>query len=336
MYGITFLTILVLYFFENNTGTRMILAAVIVLPAVSIVLARLASGHVQAALDLPERRKKTEKLLGFVVLDPWPGIRMAGNVTIVHAFSGMHAMHVLCTGGGMGAFELQEHCGAVEVSLDSVECGDLFGLFCFRRPVRIKRICLIEPPLFPLNSDLLEMDELLAEDGENISQRKCPDSFEPDGVREYRPGDRIQAIHWKLSSKTDQLLVRESDTLNGQIPLLVLDSRCAEEVRDNLMSALLSFSSGLFYRQIPHALSVRGMPAAESESFAEAMDRLLLGELLREEPPMPPEYASVFLFTDEPEYVPDPDWAGHRIHRVFVRPENAGEHDLVLNLERDG
>ena len=51
---------------------------------------------------------------------------------------------------------------------------------------------------------------------------------------------------------------------------------------------------------------------------------------------MPPEYASVFLFTDEPEYVPDPDWAGHRIHRVFVRPENAGEHDLVLNLERDG
>ena len=77
MYGITFLAILVLYFFENNTGTRMILAAVIVLPAVSIVLARLASGHVQAALDLPERRKKAEKLLGFVVPgreSGWPGM----------------------------------------------------------------------------------------------------------------------------------------------------------------------------------------------------------------------------------------------------------------------
>ena len=80
MYGITFLAILVLYFFENNTGTRMILAAVIVLPAVSIVLARLASGYVQASLDLPERRKRRQRnSWGLWCLIPgresgWPGM----------------------------------------------------------------------------------------------------------------------------------------------------------------------------------------------------------------------------------------------------------------------
>ena len=30
------------------------------------------------------------------------------------------------------------------------------------------------------------------------------------GVREFRAGDKMQSIHWKLSAKSDDLLVREN------------------------------------------------------------------------------------------------------------------------------
>ncbi|MBQ9010175.1 MAG: DUF58 domain-containing protein [Clostridia bacterium] len=350
IFVIAFLCILALYFFENNTGTRILLVATVALPAVSVLLARWASGRVRASLDLPERGRKMEKIPGLLRTGrTFPGVRVYGNVTVVHSFSGLRRLRILCRStDGTGAFELQEHCGAVEVSLDSVECSDLFGLCSFSRTfpgyrsdrshlemskdaaVR-KRICIIEPMLFPVDPQLMQMEELFAEDGERESRFKGPDSFEPDGVREYLPGDRIQSIHWKLSSKADQLLIRENDTLNDRTPLLVLDSRCAEEeIRDALLSAMLSFSNGLFMDRIPHAMGIRGRRAAEAESFSEARDRLLLGELLMDSEEDEPRHASVFLFTDEPEDAPDPDWEGHRIIRVLIRPRNAGTEDLIL------
>ncbi len=335
IYLTVFLSILLLYFFENNTGTRMLLLSAAMLPAVSAMLACIASGHIRASLDLPERRKKTDKILGLIETSlSWPGFRVYGNVTLVHSFSGIRKLHVLCQGRhGIGAFELQEHCGAVEGYLDSVECSDLFGLFSFQHPVQMKRVCIIEPSLFPVNSEIIPMEELFAEDGEHESQVKGPDSYEPDGIRDYMPGDRVKSIHWKLSSKADKLLIRENDTLNERTPLLVLDSSVTDDdIRDSLLSAMLSFSNGLFYSQIPHAVGIRGRTALKAASFREAQDWILMGQLRNDSETEEPfsEYASVFVFTDEPEDVPDPDWEGLRIQRIYVRPQNAGENDLVI------
>jgi len=42
-------------------------------------------------------------------------------------------------------------------------------------------------------------------------------------VREYRPGDRLRSIHWKLSAKEGELMVREETPLFGCPILLFLD-----------------------------------------------------------------------------------------------------------------
>ena len=41
------------------------------------------------------------------------------------------------------------------------------------------------------------------------SQAKGNDFAEITDVREYRPGDRIKDIHWKLSAKKETLMVKE-------------------------------------------------------------------------------------------------------------------------------
>ena len=43
-----------------------------------------------------------------------------------------------------------------------------------------------------------------------IQNRKGNDPSEIFDIREYVPGDDIRSIHWKLSSKTDTLILKEA------------------------------------------------------------------------------------------------------------------------------
>lgn len=55
----------------------------------------------------------------------------------------------------------------------------------------------------------------------NMQSRKGNDQSEMYDVREYIPGDDIRSVHWKLSSKVDQLLLRQaSDPTHYHVVLL--------------------------------------------------------------------------------------------------------------------
>lgn len=67
---------------------------------------------------------------------------------------------------------------------------------------------------------LPELDAVAVQVSERVrryfGEAESYDDFQPGtdvsqifDVREYRPGDRLQRIHWKLSAKSDGLLVRE-------------------------------------------------------------------------------------------------------------------------------
>ena len=55
------------------------------------------------------------------------------------------------------------------------------------------------------------------------SQAKGNDFAEITDVREYRPGDRIKDIHWKLSAKKETLMVKERTSVAQSQVVLVLD-----------------------------------------------------------------------------------------------------------------
>lgn len=100
-------------------------------------------------------------------------------------------------------------CGNMKTCVSALACQDIFGLFVFRRPVNIQEETLIYPPEIRLNMDLLQRPETKSFGEMYDQQKKGQDISEVSGLRDYVPGDSMNSIHWKLSGKLDQLIVRE-------------------------------------------------------------------------------------------------------------------------------
>ena len=99
----------------------------------------------------------------------------------------------------------------------------------------------------------------------------------------------MRSVHWKLSSKWDQLIVRERGASTAPLPLLTLDRFGGPEELDRLLDKLLGLSQALLRSQRPHGvlwLGRDGQPQLRTVSdWKDQQDCLLalLGE------PAPPE-----------------------------------------------
>lgn len=97
-----------------------------------------------------------------------------------------------------------EHAGAVHVTLQSVQVLDTLLLFSHRKrfSAAFSVTALPEVPQPPASTSPLQA-------GEDAVMQPTTEPEEFLGVREYRSGDRMRAIHWKLSSCFPEPVVRE-------------------------------------------------------------------------------------------------------------------------------
>jgi uncharacterized protein (DUF58 family) len=113
-------------------------------------------------------------------------------------------------------------CGLYEASVSRIECYDYLHLFHFQKDWNITTQVRVFPDARPRE----ERHEALYSEGF--------DEFEESGksgnvssnvtdIREYRPGDRLQKIHWKLSSKIDKLMVKENEATSTNEFLLLME-----------------------------------------------------------------------------------------------------------------
>lgn len=64
-------------------------------------------------------------------------------------------------------------------------------------------------------------------------------------LREYRPGDRIRSIHWKLTAKRDETVVREPLELRKPQVVLTFDHFGAPKAVERCLSRLMGFAAML-------------------------------------------------------------------------------------------
>ena len=129
--------------------------------------------------------------------------------------------------------------GMFSLRVEEVYATDYLHFYSFRIPFRWSRELPVLPPKrtippLPLGKALIESeDSEPAPDGE-LTQ----DLLE---IREYRPGDRLKDIHWKMTAKTDELSVKEYERARDLYYLLLpeLEGSC---LQDNLS---LFYSLGL-------------------------------------------------------------------------------------------
>ena len=144
-----------------------------------------------------------------------------------------------------------KHCGLLELRADRVRVCDYLGLFTLRLkpPVPVRIVCRPVPA---------QCQPVEVPDGKgarasskNASRRGPGEDYE---LREYRPGDPLRSVHWKLSSKWDELIVRDRADTVIPLPLLTLDRFGKPEDLDRLLDKLTGMSRAMLSVQRPHAV----------------------------------------------------------------------------------
>ena len=144
-----------------------------------------------------------------------------------------------------------EHCGLLELRADRIKVYDYLGLFTLRLrpPVPARILCRPVPaqcrPVEPPDGKGARPSS------KTVSRRGPGEDYE---LREYRPGDPLRSVHWKLSSKWDELIVRERADTVTPLPLLTLDRFGSPEDLDRKLDRLTGMSRAMLELQRPHAV----------------------------------------------------------------------------------
>ena len=119
------------------------------------------------------------------------------------------------------------HRGHYTLGPTELRSGDLFGLFgTVRRDSRNPYGVTVYPRIVPLDGwELLPAKPM----GDVLSRNNLlDDPSRPRSVRDYRPGDPLKRIDWKLSAKRDELTVRTYDQSVSNDVVVMLESRTVD------------------------------------------------------------------------------------------------------------
>lgn len=153
---------------------------------------------------------------------------------------------------------LPKHCGAISVTVRSVRLRDLMGITSVRKKVGFSTRITVLPAILPV-SQSIESNYIYSAESSVFSREKPGDDpSEIFMLREYRDGDRHNLIHWKLSGRSDNFIVRELSKPVGSRILIMADTgscRSAEGA-DRVLEAAASVSCSLAESGAAHTFAV--------------------------------------------------------------------------------
>lgn len=151
-------------------------------------------------------------------------------------------------------------CGIIKIKNSELILFDPLRIFKFRTGRNIRTEVAVVPSGYEISGTINYTDRV-NEESENFSEyRPGNDPSEVFDLREYVPGDKLNRIHWKLSSKKDEFIVKEF-SLPIDVPCVVfLDLKCYEDsdytlpVFDTLVESFLSVSQFLIQNERVHKI----------------------------------------------------------------------------------
>ncbi|MBM6695174.1 DUF58 domain-containing protein, partial [Pseudoflavonifractor capillosus] len=110
--------------------------------------------------------------------------------------------------------------------------------------------------------------------GDSLKWRGTP-SMEDYDLREYRPGDPLRSIHWKLSSKHDSLVVREPVKTGLPQAAVIVDLFGDGDRLDQVLGRLWTVCLNLLGREIPHTIVWMDRDQAQRQEAVASQAQLL-------------------------------------------------------------
>lgn len=141
------------------------------------------------------------------------------------------------------------YCGNLLFQVKSARLYDFFHIWSVNKKIKQSVRVVVMPEAYDIPGDIIKENTAVPADSDIYSEYKPGDDpSEVFGIREYREGDKPNRIHWKLSYKEEQLMVKEfSDPIKDSIAVITeLNSGEKKEFRlkvvDGLLDCLMSIS----------------------------------------------------------------------------------------------
>lgn len=173
------------------------------------------------------------------------------------------------------------HCGLVELRVERARVCDCLGLVTLGLPKPPPARLLCRPrPVQAVPPRIPEVSGRRASP-HNAARRGPGEDYD---LRDYRPGDPMRSVHWKLSSKWDELIVRERAESLTPLPLLTLDRFGTPDALDALLDRVTGMSRALLAVQRAHAVlwldkdgAPRLLPVSDEGEYGLMLTALLTG-----------------------------------------------------------
>lgn len=149
------------------------------------------------------------------------------------------------------------HCGRLSFRLGRVQVWDHLGVFAAkcRTAGGVQQVSVL-PPVPGGGETLSGGQAWQSGEGEGLSRRPGDDPGDTYDIREFREGDAVRRIHWKLSAKTDELMVRDFGRPMERTTLVLLDLRAEERpdraAWDRFLERVAQVSAGLLAGGFAH------------------------------------------------------------------------------------
>ena len=144
------------------------------------------------------------------------------------------------------------HCGIWEAGVRWVQVYDAMGLISIRRRVTVTA----QTAVLPRSVEPETLPQTAQSQGQAtaLRPRRGGGMGEEYELRAYQPGDPVRMIHWKLSSKSEELILREVLERPEAVPVLTFDHLGPLDALDEVLDRLWSLSNALLEQQKAHEI----------------------------------------------------------------------------------
>lgn len=214
-----------LYFFA------ILLFFFILFPFVSVLLARYVIKRTEYTWHLPDMIAKgadLEVTIGMRNPTIFPIPKHLLDLTISNLFYPNEDIHTVWTGLRIRSEQTVTiplsilYSGYLQITLSQIRIPDYLNFITFKRKPELKKDILILP--IRLNDKFSTM-AVGGSGNVELSESDVVgnDATQMIDVREYRPGDRLNTIHWKLSVKAGEIMVKQFGSLSDNDACILLD-----------------------------------------------------------------------------------------------------------------
>ena len=135
-----------------------------------------------------------------------------------------------------------EYCGTIGILIKRVWIKDFFRTFGIPKRIRQVHQQVILPRLDILSLKVQKNISFYNDEYEEFFEdHPGNDPSEVFDVRDYREGDKLQRVHWKLSSKKDKLMVKEFSDPIVINTVVICDNIAYYSYRDKKMTKEINF-----------------------------------------------------------------------------------------------